>query len=94
MYIGKSRGTTKINITMPDTMERVESFNNSDSESITAGLMISFSSNNKRIATVDQEGKITAVKAGRAVITTTIELYDGTIKKVKTSITVKNGKKL
>ncbi len=52
---------------------------------------LSFSSSNKKIATVDSEGEVTAKKTGTCVIT--ISSKDGSVS-VKCYITVKNGKKV
>lgn len=50
---------------------------------------ISYKSSKKSVAKVNSNGKITAKKKGRAVVTATVTLKNGKTKKVKMTITVK-----
>lgn len=51
-------------------------------------LIVKYASSNKKVATVDASGKVKAVKAGTAEITTTVTFSDGTKKTLTTELTV------
>jgi hypothetical protein len=90
LYLGVEGSTTAtIEVTLPATLEVVSSLEEKTSQSAVAGVTISYASDNTKVATVDQEGHISAVGKGKTYIITTITLYSGKIKTVKTAITVK-----
>ena len=49
---------------------------------------VKFSSNKKKVATVDSKGVIKGIKKGKAVITVTVTLENGSSKTFKAKITV------
>lgn len=62
------------------------------SSKITEKWSVSFSSSDKSVVTVDQEGHVTAKKAGKATVTAKLKIKKGKYKKVKCKITVQDGK--
>lgn len=91
IYVGK---TSKATVKLPKELARVSSFAADELEPITASqgaVKITFSSNNKKVATVNAAtGKISAKKAGVATITTKVELSTGSSQEYQTTVTVKN----
>lgn len=88
------KGTSKtITIQVPEVIHIIPSFNNESLKKVAPSEMaatVIFKSSNKKIATVDKKtGKVTGVSAGKAEITATVTLKDGTIKRFTTKITVK-----
>ncbi|MDF2539606.1 MAG: conserved repeat domain protein, partial [Herbinix sp.] len=83
----KSTGTN-LRITLPSTLEKVDSFKDSSEDSAIAGVTVHHSSSNTKVVKVDKNGKVIAVGKGKAVISTTFTLFDGTKRVIKTSITV------
>lgn len=51
--------------------------------------VISYSSSNSKVLTVNKSGKITAKKPGTATVTVKIQLYYGKTQTYKTVVTVK-----
>ena len=88
LTLGK-KTSTNIKIELPSTLQLVNDLKDKTSQSAIGAVTVSYSSANKKVATVDKNGKIKAVGAGKSVITTTLKLYSGKVKKVKTKITVK-----
>ena len=88
LTLGKKKSTS-VKIELPLTLQLVNDLKDKTSQSALGAVTVSYSSSNKKVATVDKRGKITAVCAGKTVITTTLKLYNGKVKKVKTDITVK-----
>jgi len=86
---GTTQNTTKIEIELPETLELVNDMKDTVSQSAKGAVTAAYTSNNSKVATVDKNGMITAVGMGKATITTTLTLYSGKIKKVKTIIIVK-----
>jgi arabinan endo-1,5-alpha-L-arabinosidase len=90
LYRNKSkRKTTKIKVSLPDTLEVVERFSEKTSGNGVGGVTITYESSDSSVATVNSSGKVTSRNKGSAIITTTITLYSGKTKVVKTNITVK-----
>jgi hypothetical protein len=85
VYVGRS---TVISVELPATLEHMDSLSDETSSKAVGGVTIAFTSGNKKIATVNKNGKIKAVGAGKTVITTKIKLYSGKTKIVKTEIKV------
>ena len=74
---------------MPATLERVENLKDDTNPGGAVGVLtIEYSSNNKKVAVVDENGTITAVGKGKAKITAKITLYSGKTKTVKKRISV------
>jgi hypothetical protein len=84
---GKNNG--KIDVNLPVTLEWLESLDKPTSQTAIGGLIISFSSSDKDIVTIDSKGNIIAKAPGEAVITTEITLYSKKTKKVETRVKVK-----
>ena len=87
LTLGK-KTSTMIKIELPSTLQFVNDLKDKTSQSALGAVTASYSSHNKKVATIDKNGKITAVGAGKSVITTTLKLYNGEVKKVKNEITV------
>ena len=80
---------TSIIIILPVTLELVNDLKDKTSSSFVGAAIVSFTSNNEKVATVDSEGKIVAKSKGTAKITTKITLYSGKVLTTTTTITVK-----
>ena len=86
---GSIRRTGRMELSLPPTLELVPSLKDKTSNPAIGAVTRTYKSSNKKIATVDNKGKITAVKAGKVTIYTTIKLYSGKSKTIATKITVK-----
>lgn len=86
---GTKESSANMKVTLPDTLELVSAFSNKTTSSAVGAVTVSYSSDNKKVVTVDKKGKITAKGVGTAAITSTITLYDNTKVTVKSVITVK-----
>ncbi len=75
----KKGKTAAIKITLPDTLKIVNEYSK-DQLRIYDEVKIKYSSDNKKIATVNLNGKITGKKAGTSKIYVNVELADGTKK--------------
>ncbi len=82
-------GKAQITVKLPFTLVQVASLEDISKAGAVAGATITYTSNNKKVATVDENGTITGLKAGKAVITAKITLYSGKTKTVKFTVTVK-----
>lgn len=80
---------TTIAVKLPSTLEVVSSLKNKTSQSAIGGVTLTYKSSNTKVVSVDKNGKLTAKGTGNATIYTTITLYTGKKKIVKTTITVK-----
>jgi uncharacterized protein YjdB len=90
LYVkNKKQNSTDIVIGLPYTLEIVKSLKDGTSQTAVGGVTVTYSSSNSKVVKVNKKGHITAVGVGKAVITTTIKLYSGKTKIVKTTITVK-----
>lgn len=89
----KKGKTANITVTLPTAvLKKVSGFNTSNMKNVQTaqlGAKISFSSSNKKVATVSTSGKITGKKKGTATISVTIRLSDGEKRIVKKKITIK-----
>jgi len=83
------KNKTMIKVELPPSLEIVDKLTDLASQSAIGGVTVSFTSSNEDVATVDENGVITAVGKGVTEITTLVTLYSGKIKIVKTIITVK-----
>ena len=90
LYIGNTKDKkTKISVHTPYTMEVLKAKNKHTSQKAIGGVRIlSYASDNKKIATVDKNGKITAVGKGDTIITTAMKLYNGKTIKYNSYVTV------
>ena len=89
LYLGGNNASTRMELSLPSTMELVNSMKDASSQTAIGRVVATYQSNNEKVATVDKAGKITATGVGQAVITTTTTLYSGKIKNVNTKVTVK-----
>jgi len=80
--------TATINVTLPDTIELVKEYSGNQLR-ICKEVKISYISDNKKIASVNSNGKIAGKKKGSAKIYVTTELVDGTLKLFILKIKVK-----
>lgn len=83
----KSKATIEVNL--PKTLELVKDLKDKTSGSAIGAAKVTYKSGNKKIATVDASGIITAKKAGKVEIKVTVTLYSGKTKTFKVSVTVK-----
>lgn len=89
VYVNGTMGNTKvIKVALPQTLVKTGSSKVKDSGVDT--VAITYASSNKSVAIVDKNGKVTGKKAGKATITVTAKLSDGTSRIVKVPVTVKN----
>lgn len=77
-----------ISIDIPDTLELVKELGKGTYSS-RGDVKIEYSSSNKKVATVNSNGKITAKKAGKITINVKVTLYSGKTKTYKTIVTIK-----
>ncbi len=88
LYIGGTKGSSaNMKITLPDTLELVSSLKEKTTSSAVGAVTVYYQSDNKKVATIDKNGKIIVKGIGTTTITST--LYDNTKVTIKTKITVK-----
>lgn len=81
--------TKKIKTVLPVSLKKVKDIRNDSELSSIGNVVITYTSSNKKIATVGKTtGKIIANKQGNVTFTTTIKLYDGRIKTIKNKVTI------
>lgn len=85
----KNKKTAVIQVKLPKTLEQVKNLKDKTSGSAIGAVRITYKSDHSKIASVDSKGKITAKKAGKAVITVKTTLYSGKTKTFKVTVTVK-----
>ncbi|HEX3077275.1 MAG TPA: Ig-like domain-containing protein, partial [Lachnospiraceae bacterium] len=86
----KIDGKKKVYLTLPSTLQIVKDISTATESSAIGAVTVSYSSNNSKIATVNKSsGQITGKSKGKAVITTTVTLFDGSKKVYTTKVTVK-----
>lgn len=73
-----------IKVTLPEGLTKVTKYTGKDGE-----VKISYKVNNKKIAKVNGKGKVTGKKKGKAKVTTTVRLQDGTKKTFTTKVAIK-----
>ena len=88
-YKGTKNATAKIAISLPSTLEMVNSLKDKTSSNAIGGVTVTYASSNSKIAVVDKYGNITARGIGKVTINTTVTLYSGKTKSYKTVISVK-----
>ena len=90
---GKSRS---FSVTVPQTMKKVSSFNETNLKKLQSAQLavkVTYSTSNKKIATVSSKGKVTAKKKGKVTIKATVRLSNGQKRVVSKKLTVKQTKK-
>lgn len=93
LKVGKSRSFT---VKVPQTMKKVSSFSEANLsllQSAQLAVKVTYSTSNKKIATVSSKGKVTAKKKGKVTVKATIRLSNGQKRVVSKKITVKQTKK-
>ena len=85
----KNNSKATIEVDLPKTLELVKDLKDKTSSSAIGAAKVTYKSGNKKIATVDASGIITAKKAGKVDIKVTVTLYSGKTKTFKISVTVK-----
>jgi hypothetical protein len=89
LYLGGTTGfSTDYIITLPSTLEWVPK-NDKTSSTAVGAVNIAFTSNNPKVATVDNLGHITAQSIGTCTISAKVILYSGKTKIYKTTFSVK-----
>lgn len=78
-----------IKLSMPSTLVKKQTFSKSQKDPAAAEVKVSYRSSNSKIAGVTKNGTVVAKKKGKAVITITVVLANGTKKSFKTQVTVK-----
>lgn len=86
---GLKPNTTRIIISLPKTLELVDSLEDMTSQSAIGGVTATFRSTNPKVATVDEKGRVTAKKTGTTSILVTVTLYSGKVKTFHVYIRVK-----
>lgn len=81
--------TASIHITLPQTLQIVKALNDELTSDAIGAVTVSYKSLDKKVATVDKNGKITAKKTGKTYIYVTAKLYSNKTKTFKISVTVK-----
>jgi len=84
-----SEKTAQIQINLPSTLELVKYKDEKTSNPSIGAVTVTYESGNKKIAKVDSDGTITALRKGKVTITVTITLYSGKTKTKELHITVK-----
>ncbi|MFA9462693.1 MAG: bacterial Ig-like domain-containing protein [Velocimicrobium sp.] len=86
MKVGK---TSKVSVLLPTCLNNTDVANSS----AIGKVKITYKVSNKKVASIDKNGKVKAKRAGTVIITTTITLYNGSTRTEKTKIYVKATKK-
>ena len=81
--------TSSIKVNLPKCLKKVSNINTPTTSDAVGNVKVTYKTSNSKVVTVSKNGTITAKKAGTIIVTTTIQLYNGTTKTVKTKITVK-----
>jgi uncharacterized protein YjdB len=86
---GNIDASALVSVKLPPTLERVDSLKSETSQTAIGGVTVSYRSNNEKVASVDEEGRVTAKSKGKASIYVTVTLYSGKTKGVIFNIDVK-----
>ena len=90
LYTGKYKyRTARIKVILPSTLILVDSLEDSAGSSAVGEVSLSYKSDNKKVAEVDDSGKITARAAGSTVVFITAQLSNGEIVTYTVNVTVK-----
>ena len=81
--------TATLKVTLPETLTLVKEYSSNVQGIYNNEVKINYTSNNKKIASVNSKGKITGKKKGTTKINVTAELVDGTTKVFTLTIKVK-----
>jgi hypothetical protein len=90
-YTLSLKGTkkAKVELKLPATLELVPTLKTATSGDAVGAVIVSYTSSNERIVTVDKNGNITTVDKGKAYINVKITLYYHQTKTIKIPVTVK-----
>ncbi|HKL98908.1 MAG TPA: hypothetical protein VJZ06_03240 [Mobilitalea sp.] len=90
LYLGKAPyNTTAINLNLPNTLKLVQKLQDDTDKSAVGEVIVAYRSSDSKVAEVDNQGNITAISSGKAVITAKVTLYSGKTKTYKIITTVK-----
>ncbi len=89
IYIGGTKDWEWVALRYPSTLKVVKSFTGSNTDLSSSEIMIRYKSDNAKIATVSQTGKITGKSKGTTIIYITVTLPDGTEKQFQQQVAVK-----
>ena len=89
-FNGDTGQSTKIVIKLPATLELVKSLKTKSSSTAIGTVAVSYKSSNKKVATVNSSGLITAKGKGTTTITVKFMLYNGVTKVINVKVTIKN----
>lgn len=78
-------------VNLPDTVEKVTSLKKFDGnvDNAVYGATVTYSTSDKKVATINKDGKLTIKGKGKVTITVTVKLSNGTSKSYTQTITVK-----
>lgn len=83
------KASKNITIRIPETLQIVKKHNEKTSSDAIGAIMITYSSSNKNVVTVDKNtGRLTGRTKGTATIVTKVTLFNGQTKEYKTVVTV------
>lgn len=80
--------TFKLKVTLPTSLELTRKLTDQTKTEATGAVTASYMVSDPLVATVDENGKIVAKKAGEITITTTVKLYNGAVKTFKTVLKI------
>lgn len=90
LYAGDGKkNTVVISVKLPVTLELISSSKDPASSNAVGAVKAAYSTSNKKIVTVDKQGKVKAIGKGSAWVTVKVTLYSGKTKTWKIKITVK-----
>ncbi len=84
----KAGKSSTLKLTLPTSLELTRKLTDKTSTEATGAVVASYKVSDPSVATIDKNGKIVAKKAGKITITTTVKLYNGTVKTFKTILKV------
>ena len=89
IYLDGPKSTTKIEITLPDTLELVSSLDEEMTKNGKGAVKVNFTAMNDKVVRIDSEGNIEAVSSGRTYIITNVKLYSNKSKAILVRVVVK-----
>lgn len=85
----KAGSSSKISISLPTSLQKVTRFADGTKSSAIGAVKVKYQSSNKNTVKIDKNGKLVAVKAGKAIVKTSIILETGKTIVYETAIIVK-----
>ncbi len=79
---------TSIKLELPISLELVKSLKNKTSDEAIGAVTVTYKVSDPAIASVDKNGNVTAKKAGKVIVTTTVKLYNKTSRSFVTPLTI------